>query len=187
MNEKLKYILSDKDSYDPHEALRNPMQKSKNIVIPSRYIAEEKIRTYGGKIADPFLLNVAKTHEVEDRVFTSTEHRNNTDKVIKGVKQIVGTFEAIKRVKPGIEKPDTKGKVTAKRVFNLFPSMQTIPLKTSVLHVMNDDIEAIEEKVPDETQDRQAYYKNNGQFLNKDQAGDKYSLYRHDATHQMKE
>ena len=61
-----------------------------------------------------------------------------------------------------MEKPDTKGKVTAKRVFNLFPSMQTIPLKTSVLHVMNDDIEAIEEKVADETQDRQAYYKNNG-------------------------
>ena len=161
MNEKLKYILSDKDAYDPHEALIK-MPKSKNIVIPSRYIAEEKIRTYGGKIADPFLLNVAKTHEVEDRVFTSNEHRINQDKVIKGVKQIVGTFDSIKKVKPGMEKPDTKGKVTAKRVFNLFPSMQTIPLKTSVLHVMNDDIEAIEEKVADETLDRQAYYKNNG-------------------------
>lgn len=85
-----------------------------------------------------------------------------------------------------MEKPESKGKVTAKRVFNLFPSMQTIPLKNQILHVMNDDIEAIEEKVTDEKV-RQSYYKNNGQFLNKDTTDDKYALYRHDDTHQLKE
>jgi len=70
MSEKLKYVLSEKDSYDPHEGLMK-MPKAKNIVIHQRYIEEEKIKTYGGKIADPFKLNIHESKEVEGRVFTS--------------------------------------------------------------------------------------------------------------------
>ena len=33
MNEKLKYVLSDKDSYDPYEH-KQEVKKSKQIIIP---------------------------------------------------------------------------------------------------------------------------------------------------------
>jgi len=39
------------------------------------YTAIDKIHRYGGKIEDPFKLNVINQNEVEDRVFTSEDHQ----------------------------------------------------------------------------------------------------------------
>ena len=43
---------------------------SKKIIIPSRFTAFDKANKFGGKIEDPFKLNVGASHEVKDRVFT---------------------------------------------------------------------------------------------------------------------
>lgn len=43
-------------------------------------------------------------------------------------------------------KPGSNGKITAAKVFNIMPSFQSLPLK--ILHVINDDANAIEEDMP---------------------------------------
>jgi len=40
-----------------------------------------------------------------------------------------------------------------------------MPLKNKVIHVMNDDAEALEEKVMDPNLEVQNFYKSNGQVL----------------------
>ena len=71
MSEKLKYVLASKDSYDPYEGQKKAMI-SKQIIIPSRFTAFDKANRFGGKVEDPFKLNVkAETaNEVKSRVFT---------------------------------------------------------------------------------------------------------------------
>ena len=49
-------------------------------------------------------------------------------------------------IQEGMVKPGTNGKVTAAKVFNIMPSFESIPLK--ILHVINDDLQAIEEDMP---------------------------------------
>lgn len=83
MSEKLKYILSDKDTYDPFEG-QQKLKMSKKIIIPSNFIAHDKIHRYGGRIADPFELNTQNPHEADDRVFTSVEHQKLSEKRRKG-------------------------------------------------------------------------------------------------------
>ena len=73
MPEKLKFVLSDKDQYDPYESMKK-MRMSKKIIIPSKFTAHDKINRYGGKIEDPFNLNVLNAHEADDRVFTAKVH-----------------------------------------------------------------------------------------------------------------
>ena len=57
MSEKLKYVMSDKDAYDPYEGQKKE-KLSKSIIIPSKFTALDKVHRYGGKIEDPFKLNV---------------------------------------------------------------------------------------------------------------------------------
>jgi uncharacterized membrane protein len=73
MSEKLKYVLSNKDTYDPSEGQKK-MRMSKKIIIPSKFTAHDKISKYGGKIEDPFIVNIENKHEMEQRVFTAPEH-----------------------------------------------------------------------------------------------------------------
>lgn len=56
MSEKLKFVLSSKEVYDPFEGQKKA-RNAKKIIIPSKYRAHDKINTYGGKIEDPFKLN----------------------------------------------------------------------------------------------------------------------------------
>lgn len=58
MTEKLKFVLSAKDTYDINEGKQAPA--SKQIIIPSSFKAFSKINKYGGNIEDPFKLNVLK-------------------------------------------------------------------------------------------------------------------------------
>ena len=58
MTEKLKFILSSKDTYDINEGKQ--ALPSKQIIIPSSFKAFSKINKYGGNIEDPFKLNVLK-------------------------------------------------------------------------------------------------------------------------------
>jgi hypothetical protein len=57
MSEKLKFILSDKDTFDPYE-FQKKERMSKKIIIPARFTAHDKINHYGGKIEDPFKVNL---------------------------------------------------------------------------------------------------------------------------------
>jgi len=43
-------------------------------------------------------------------------------------------------------KPGSNGKITAKNVFKLNPSLVTLPHR--ILHVINDDVTALEDKMP---------------------------------------
>ena len=72
-SEKLKYVLSNKDTYDPYEGQKK-VKMSKKILIPAKFIAHDKIHTYGGKIEDPFRTNILNPHEMEQRVFTHETH-----------------------------------------------------------------------------------------------------------------
>ena len=38
-------------------------------------MAHDKIHTYGGKIEDPFRVNILNPHEMEERVFTHEVHQ----------------------------------------------------------------------------------------------------------------
>ena len=73
MSEKLKYVLSNKDTYDPYEGQKK-MTMSSKIVVPAKYKIIDKTLKFGGKIEDPFKLNVLNRDEAEQRVFTSIEH-----------------------------------------------------------------------------------------------------------------
>lgn len=53
LSEKLKFVLSSKDTYDPLEAEKQ-LKMSQRIIIPAKYKAQDKIFHYGGKIDDPF-------------------------------------------------------------------------------------------------------------------------------------
>lgn len=55
------------------------------------------------------------------------------------------SFDKIKTIQPGMEKPGKPG-VYAKKVLNVFPQFDTIPHK--VLHVINDDKQGLYEKFP---------------------------------------
>lgn len=70
MSEKLKFVLSNKEVYDPFEGQKKA-RASKKIIIPSKFTAHDKINRYGGKIEDPFKLNTMNQHEIDTRVFTS--------------------------------------------------------------------------------------------------------------------
>jgi hypothetical protein len=45
-----------------------------------------------------------------------------------------------------MEKPDTHGRVKAAKVFNILPSFHSLPHQ--ILHVLNEDIGAIDENLP---------------------------------------
>ena len=79
ITEKMKYILSNKDTYDPYEG-QNKVKLSKKIIIPSKFIAHDKIHRYGGKIEDPFKVNTDYKDELKQRVFTSAPHQKNPQK-----------------------------------------------------------------------------------------------------------
>ena len=49
------------------------MKISKQIKIPSKFIASDKIQRFGGKIADPFKKNMLNIDEIKNRHFTSEE------------------------------------------------------------------------------------------------------------------
>lgn len=71
MSEKLKFVLSNKDVYDPLENQKKA-RLAKKIIIPSRYTQHDKINRYGGKIEDPFkFLNIHNKGDFDERVFTS--------------------------------------------------------------------------------------------------------------------
>lgn len=70
ISEKLKFVLSNQDSFDPHEGLKK-QKMSKKFNVPQSFIAYNKIERFGGKIADPFELNTHNKQEIESRVFTS--------------------------------------------------------------------------------------------------------------------
>jgi hypothetical protein len=79
MSEKLKFVLSSKDVYDPLENQKKA-RLAKKIIIPSRYTQHDKINRYGGKIEDPFKLNIFNQGDFHERVFTSQEHKNDLGK-----------------------------------------------------------------------------------------------------------
>ena len=81
MSEKLKFLLSDKESFDPFEGQKKN-KKSKQFKIPSKFIASDKIHVYGGKIEDPFNINTQNINEIEGRVFTAQIHRKDPAKRI---------------------------------------------------------------------------------------------------------
>jgi len=94
---------------------------AKKIVIPAKFTAIDKINRYGGKIEDPFKINLTiKQSEVDERVFTSAEHKADLSKKVKGVEQIKSTFDKIKNVKVGMEKPGSSLK--AMKVFDIMPN-----------------------------------------------------------------
>lgn len=70
MSEKLKFVLSNKDTYDPFEGQKKA-RLAKKIIIPSRFTALDKINRYGGKIEDPFKLNTENQGDIDKIVFTS--------------------------------------------------------------------------------------------------------------------
>ena len=116
MSEKLKFVLSDKDAFDPYEGQKK-VKMSKKILIPAKFLAHDKIHTYGGKIEDPFRTNILNPHEMEARVFTHESHQNQAHKRLDGIKQIDSTFEKAKQVIVGSQKPGTEKRVLAKRVY----------------------------------------------------------------------
>jgi hypothetical protein len=97
MSEKLKYVLSNKDTYDPFEGQKK-MRMSSKIVIPSKFTAHDKILKYGGKIEDPFKVNIENKHEMEERVFTAPEHQRLESKRRDGIVQIEETFNKVKNI-----------------------------------------------------------------------------------------
>lgn len=199
MSEKLKFVLSDKEIFDPYENQKK-MKKSKQFQISSKFRAADKIQVYGGKIEDPFKINQFKINEIEKRVFTAPAHQNDEKKRLLAVKLINNSFEQAKTIKVGMQKPG-KSNVYAKKVYNIFPQFDAIPHK--VLHVMNDDKTGLHEKFPipgasksnqlsqskmnDEIKDKidamkESYKRNNGQvllsFTDKSEDQKKFALYK---------
>lgn len=143
MSEKLKFLLSEKDTYDPYEGQKKA-RMAKKIVIPAKFTAIDKINRYGGKIEDPFKVNLTiNQSEVEERVFTSAEHGADPNKRAQGLKQIESTFEKVKNVKIGMRKPGSTLK--AMKVFDIMPNFQSLPHQ--ILHVLNEDIGALDENL----------------------------------------
>jgi hypothetical protein len=145
MSEKLKYILSNKDTYEPFEKQKK-VKLSKQIIIPQKFVHYDRIQVFGGKIEDPFRTNILNPHEMEERVFTHPAHASKEFKKLDGVKQIEKTFDKVKNIKVGMTKPDSNGKVVAKKVYDLKPMFSALAHK--VLHVLTDDGGALTENLP---------------------------------------
>ena len=145
MSEKLKFVLSNKDVYDPLENQKKA-RLAKKIIIPSRYTQHDKINRYGGKIEDPFKLNMFNQGDFHERVFTSQEHKNNLSMKVKGIKLINESFKKIKEIKVGTVKPDSHGRLRAAKVFDIVPSFSAMPQQ--VLHVLNEDMAEVESNLP---------------------------------------
>lgn len=86
MSEKLKFVLSDKEVFDPYEGQIKKQKKSNQILIPSQFYNQDKIHTYGGKIEDPFIINTQNMGEFKDRVFTHKAHQGNQEKRTEAIK-----------------------------------------------------------------------------------------------------
>lgn len=97
-------------------------------------------------------------------------------------------------------KPGSNGNITAKNVFSLNPSLVTLPHK--VLHVKNDDVNALEDKIPVREEIglsqslnplaqelKNKYHLNNGQILvnfhDNQENEKKLALYRFDDTNKI--
>ena len=104
--------------------------------MPQSFIAFDKIERFGGKIADPFAVNIEAKQEIEARVFTS-KHEQTEAKRAKAIKLIEASFANAKRVKVGMKKPGKPG-VTAKRVLDIVPCFEAMPHR--VLQVSNDEV-----------------------------------------------
>lgn len=182
ISEKLKFVLSDKDTFDPWENQKKT-KKSKQIQISAKYRVQDKIRVYGGGIEDPFKINLQNINEIEKRVFTAPAHQRDPQKRLMAIDLINKTFDKAKEIHVGMQKPG-KSNVYAKKVYNIFPQFDALPHR--VLHVMNDDKAGMYEKFPiinaskmnqmsqsnefDEVKDqieamKDRYKKNNGQML----------------------
>ena len=98
-------------------------------------------------------------------------------KKVKGVEQIKTTFDKVKSIKVGMEKPGSTLK--AMKVFDIMPNFQALPQQ--ILHVLNEDIGAIEENL-DADADKKQFYQNNGQLMMhyQDRNDKKFALYRKD-------
>ena len=149
MSAKLKYVISDKDHFDPYESLKKQKQKDK-IIIPPKYTQFDKIRNYGGKIEDPFAINTTNIGDMEARVFTHKLHMDLPQKRDDAIRLIQATFDKAKDLKAGMSKPGSNGTVTAKRVYDVRPMLQAIPYR--LFHVINDDQSILTDNLPIKTQ-----------------------------------
>lgn len=75
LSEKLKFVLSNQDHFDPYEGQKK-QKKSRQCNVPASFVAFDKIERFGGKIADPFAINVEAKEEIEARVFTSKHEKD---------------------------------------------------------------------------------------------------------------
>lgn len=87
MSEKLKYVIAEKDSYDPYEAQKK-LKMTKKISIPIKYTSMDKAHQYGNKVEDPLKPNALTQKDMEDRVFTALEHKGSLEKKRKGIQLI---------------------------------------------------------------------------------------------------
>ena len=93
LTEKLKFILSKQDTFDPYEGQKKNKMSNKYNVAQS-YIAFNKIERFGGKIANPFEVNIQNKEELGSRVFTSEKNKKQ-----KAIQLIDKSFENVKKIK----------------------------------------------------------------------------------------
>ena len=62
--------------------------------------------------------------EINKRVFTSEEEQKDKQKKQKAINLIMESFVNIKKVKVGIEKQGSNGKVFAKKIYDIFPKFE---------------------------------------------------------------
>jgi hypothetical protein len=87
-----------------------------------------------------------------------------------------------------MEKPDSKGRIKAMKVFDIMPSFQALPHQ--ILHVLNEDIGALDENLPAKSdQLKKQFHLNNGQLMLHfaDQGDKKFALYRFDHEKELPE
>jgi hypothetical protein len=87
-----------------------------------------------------------------------------------------------------MDKPDSNGRVKAMKVFDIMPSFQALPHQ--ILHVLNEDIGALDENLPTNSELLKSHFHlNNGQLLlhYSDQGDKKFALYRFDHEKELPE
>ena len=87
-----------------------------------------------------------------------------------------------------MDKPDSNGRVKAMKVFDIMPSFQALPHQ--ILHVLNEDIGALDENLPAKSDlIKKQFHLNNGQLLLhfSDQGDKKFALYRFDHEKELPE
>eukprot|EP00347_Sterkiella_histriomuscorum_P006902 403350993 len=139
LDEKDKFLLSDRNTFEIEESSRPVQKQEKRIKLPVRYELIDKVNKWGVDIRNPIAVRQLEAEELpeNDSVFTLARDKHKKE---QAVQQINKRFKASRDIQVGVSKGLDHPEIVATQVIDFIPYMQQIPNKYELV-ICDDNLD----------------------------------------------